>query len=86
MSGKISNSVFTSDHSEKFGKSTCVCNFCTSTHVAVGEWSSFVPETHLQKNMVNTISKIEERENKVIQVVTSVRRSPRLIGLSFPAL
>lgn len=49
------------DETETFTESTCDCDFCKSTHHAIKEWDGFVPETKLQRGMMNVIAKIEKR-------------------------
>ena len=73
MSGRL---IIIENDDEKFSKTTCSCSFCTSTHVASAEWNTFVPETILQKNMMETISKIEKREEERIRL--DERKSKRL--------
>ena len=45
-----------------FAKSVCKCEFCSSMHLAQQEWDTFVPETTLQKNMIQVVAKIEESD------------------------
>lgn len=68
--GKI---YITKDETETFTRSTCNCSFCMSMHDSVNEWSTFVPETKLQRNMMNVVAKIENRYKKNL-----LRRSERL--------
>lgn len=57
--------IITNDNTESFTDSSCDnCDFCKKMHISVKEWDTFTPETNLQKNMINVIKKIEEREQK----------------------
>jgi len=73
----MSKLIIVNDDCEVFTKSTCSCHFCMSMHASVNEWETFIPTTHLQKEMKKVVSKIENRENE-----KAIRRSPRLAALS----
>ena len=50
------------DHeAEPFTRSECTCPDCTATHIAQGEWDTFVPSTRLQARMLDVVQKIERR-------------------------
>lgn len=49
---------------EPFTKSTCQCEFCLSTHLAVAEWDKHVPTTRLQLRMKEAIANIDNRLKK----------------------
>ena len=56
------------DNDEPFTKSKCTCNFCQETHQLMGEWDTLKPETNLQKNMYQTINRLEKKySNDVIK-------------------
>lgn len=74
MSRKV---IVVHNESEVFTKSNCDCHFCLQMHASVAEWDTFVPETNLQKRMIETVSKIENRAQKSLPI----RRSPRLNGI-----
>ncbi len=69
------------DESETFTKSVCNCGFCVGMHNSVAEWSTFIPETNLQKRMIETVAKIENRA-RLNDETPPLRRSPRLVGLT----
>ena len=66
----MSKLIIVQDETEIFKKSTCDCDFCDSMHKSAKEWETFVPTTQLQKGMMKTVAKIEER--------SSIRSSPRI--------
>jgi hypothetical protein len=61
MRGKL---IIVKNETETFTKSTCNCAFCASMHKASEEWDTFVPETNLQKNMMEVVARIEARETR----------------------
>lgn len=46
---------------EVFSPSFCNCEQCRIIHAAQLEWNSFIPQTQLQRNMKQVVSKIETR-------------------------
>ena len=49
---------------EKFSKSRCDCATCKRMNEANNEWEEFVPETDLQKRMIEIVTRIESREKE----------------------
>jgi len=59
-----SNNFIVTDESEPFTVSNCCCKDCEESNNSVKEWDKFTPKTNLQKRMIDTIKKIENRNRK----------------------
>jgi hypothetical protein len=59
---------------EKFVKSQCICEFCTSSHNTINVWESYSPQTNLQKRMLKVISRIEKRERGKLNPKKSIEK------------
>ena len=56
--------VIIENTNEKFSKSGCDCVTCKRMNEANNEWEEFVPETNLQKRMIEIVTCIESREKE----------------------